>query len=37
MDQAVQQERVWLNAYPPGVPAEIDVTRYTSLVQAFDE
>ncbi|MDM8357299.1 AMP-binding protein [Pandoraea communis] len=37
MDQAVQQERVWLNAYPPGVPADIDVTRYTSLVQAFDE
>jgi long-chain acyl-CoA synthetase len=37
MDQAVQQERIWLDAYPPGVPAEIDVTRYTSLVQAFDE
>lgn len=37
MDQAVQQERVWLDAYPPGVPADIDVTRYTSLVQAFDE
>jgi long-chain acyl-CoA synthetase len=37
MDQAVQQERVWLGAYPPGVPADIDVTRYTSLVQAFDE
>ncbi|VVE87170.1 AMP-binding protein [Pandoraea bronchicola] len=37
MDQAVQQERVWLNAYPPGVPADIDVTRYASLVQSFDE
>ncbi|AKM28994.1 long-chain fatty acid--CoA ligase [Pandoraea faecigallinarum] len=37
MDQAVQHERVWLNAYPPGVPADIDVNRYTSLVQAFDE
>ncbi|WP_281719063.1 AMP-binding protein [Pandoraea apista] len=37
MDQAVQQERVWLSAYPPGVPADIDVKRYTSLVQAFDE
>ena len=37
MDQAVQQERVWLKAYPPGVPADIDVNRYTSLVQAFDE
>nr|WP_157123188.1 AMP-binding protein [Pandoraea vervacti] len=37
MDQAVQEERVWLKAYPPGVPADIDVNRYTSLVQAFDE
>ncbi|WP_287495719.1 AMP-binding protein [Pandoraea sp. CB10b_02] len=37
MDQAVQQDRIWLGAYPPGVPADIDVTRYTSLVQAFDE
>ncbi|VVE10960.1 AMP-binding protein [Pandoraea terrigena] len=37
MDPAVQHERVWLDAYPPGVPADIDVTRYTSLVQAFDE
>lgn len=40
MDQAVQQDRedrVWLNTYPTGVPAEIDVTRYASLVQAFDE
>ncbi|VVD68107.1 long-chain fatty acid--CoA ligase [Pandoraea morbifera] len=37
MDQAVAQARVWLRAYPPGVPADIDVTRYTSLVQAFDE
>ncbi len=37
MEQAVQEGRVWLRAYPPGVPADIDVTRYTSLVQAFDE
>lgn len=37
MDSAVQHERVWLEAYPPGVPADIDTTRYTSLVQAFDE
>ncbi|VVD93689.1 long-chain fatty acid--CoA ligase [Pandoraea eparura] len=37
MDPAVPHERVWLNAYPAGVPADIDVTRYTSLVQAFDE
>lgn len=37
MDQAVHQEHVWLSAYPPGVPADIDVNRYASLVQAFDE
>jgi long-chain acyl-CoA synthetase len=37
MDPAVPHERVWLNAYPAGVPADIDATRYTSLVQAFDE
>ena len=37
MDEAVAHARVWLRAYPPGVPADIDVTRYTSLVQAFDE
>ncbi|MDP1524354.1 MAG: AMP-binding protein [Rhodocyclaceae bacterium] len=26
---------VWLSHYPPGVPAEVDVRRYTSLVDLF--
>jgi long-chain acyl-CoA synthetase len=30
-------ERPWLRQYPPGVPAEIDVTEYPSLVAMFEE
>jgi long-chain acyl-CoA synthetase len=30
-------ERIWLRHYPPGVPAEIDPSRYGSLVAMFDE
>jgi len=30
-------ERIWLRHYPPGVPAEIDPSRYASLVAMFDE
>jgi long-chain acyl-CoA synthetase len=30
-------ERVWLKNYPPGVPADIDPSRYTSLVALLDE
>src|SRR3954464_12082035 len=30
-------ERVWLKQYPAGVPADIDVTQYTSLVQLLEE
>jgi len=30
-------ERPWLKHYPPGVPAEIDPTRYPSLVAMFEE
>jgi len=30
-------ERPWLRHYPPGVPAEIDVTVYPSLVAMFEE
>src|SRR3954449_5515324 len=30
-------ERIWLKQYPPGVPADIDVSQYTSLVQLLDE
>jgi long-chain acyl-CoA synthetase len=29
--------RPWLASYPPGVPAEIDTTRYRSLVEILDE
>ncbi|MEY2953408.1 MAG: hypothetical protein RLZZ401_1495, partial [Pseudomonadota bacterium] len=28
--------RPWLNAYPAGVPAEINVSQYTSLVELID-
>lgn len=30
-------ERIWLRHYPPGVPAEIDPSRYSSLVALFEE
>ena len=30
-------ERPWLQYYPPGVPADIDTTRYPSLVAMFEE
>jgi long-chain acyl-CoA synthetase len=30
-------ERIWLKQYPPGVPADIDASQYTSLVQLLDE
>jgi len=30
-------ERIWLKQYPPGVPAEIDASRYESLVAMFEE
>jgi long-chain acyl-CoA synthetase len=29
--------RPWLNAYPPGVPADIDITQYSSLVGLMEE
>ena len=29
-------ERIWLSSYPPGVPAEIDINQYRSLVELFD-
>ncbi|WP_322005385.1 AMP-binding protein [Paraburkholderia tropica] len=28
---------IWFASYPAGVPHEVDVTRYTSLVQFFDD
>jgi hypothetical protein len=30
-------ERFWLKQYPPGVPADVDVDQYESLVQLIDE
>ena len=30
-------ERIWLKQYPAGVPAEIDVTQYASLVALLEE
>ena len=30
-------ERIWLKQYPAGVPAEIDVTQYPSLVELLEE
>ncbi len=29
-------ERIWLKSYPPGVPADIDVAQYGSLVDLID-
>ena len=29
-------ERIWLKQYPAGVPADIDVTQYSSLVELLD-
>ena len=30
-------DRIWLKNYPPGVPAEIDPSAYSSLVAIFEE
>jgi len=30
-------ERIWLKRYPAGVPADIDVTQYSSLVELLEE
>ncbi len=30
-------DKFWIQSYPPGVPAEIDYTRYRSLVHLMDE
>ncbi|HLH50929.1 MAG TPA: long-chain-fatty-acid--CoA ligase [Roseiarcus sp.] len=30
-------ERIWLKSYPPGVPADIDVAQYPSVVALLDE
>jgi long-chain acyl-CoA synthetase len=33
----MNDNRPWLAAYPPGVPADIDASQYTSLVQLVEE
>src|SRR5260370_35131578 len=30
-------ERIWLKQYPAGVPADIDKSQYTSLVELLEE
>ncbi|OAJ57265.1 long-chain-fatty-acid--CoA ligase [Paraburkholderia ginsengiterrae] len=30
-------DKIWLKSYPPGVPAEIDPTRYSSVADLLDE
>ncbi len=30
-------ERIWLSSYPPGVPADIDVAQYDSVVALMEE
>jgi long-chain acyl-CoA synthetase len=30
------RDRPWLASYPDGVPAEVDVDRYRSLVALFE-
>ncbi len=30
-------DRLWLNSYPPGVPAEVDTAQYSSLVALMTE
>ncbi len=30
-------DRFWLKHYPPGVPADVDVTQYRSLVHLIDD
>jgi long-chain acyl-CoA synthetase len=30
-------ERIWLKQYPAGVPADIDVTQYSSLIELLEE
>src|SRR6516164_8833456 len=37
MTRGNTMERVWLKQYPAGVPADIDVTQYASLVDLLEE
>src|SRR3984957_20135403 len=35
--RGTKMERIWLKQYPAGVPADIDVTQYSSLVELLEE
>src|SRR5579859_1083220 len=35
--EGINMERIWLKQYPAGVPADIDVTQYSSLVELLEE
>ena len=37
MNAVATADRPWLGAYPAGVPADIDVNQYASLVQLLEE
>ena len=30
-------DKVWLQSYPPGIPAEIDISQYSSMLDLLDE
>ncbi len=30
-------EKIWLQSYEAGVPAEIDISRYESIISVFEE
>ena len=30
-------DKVWLKSYPAGIPAEIDISQYSSVLELFDE
>src|ERR1700749_3911752 len=36
-ERGSDMERIWLKQYPAGVPADIDVTQYSSLVELLEE
>jgi len=36
-DRNGNRRQIWLKNYPKGVPADIDVNQYESLVQLLDE
>src|SRR4051812_10154698 len=33
---SASSEKVWLNNYPPGVPREIDLSQFATVMEVFD-